>query len=132
MNRKFRTAVLVGSSVFLSSGLTPIQMLAQLVGEDRVTSPAQPNSPGDQTVTSPAQTMAQSGSRLFSKAFTLAGSSIWTDTGITVEPGQRIVVSAEGKLRYSDAKTENRPKGFPVGSRTSYAFCHLTPKDGAL
>ncbi len=115
MNRKFRTAVLVGSSVFLSSGLTPIQMLAQLVGEDRVTSPAQPNSPGDQTVTSPAQTMAQSGSRLFSKAFTLAGSSIWTDTGITVEPGQRIVVSAEGKLRYSDAKTENGPEGLPRG-----------------
>jgi LssY C-terminus len=45
------------------------------------------------------------------KEFKLAGSTVWTDTGITLEPGQRIVVSAEGKLRYSDTKVDNGPGG---------------------
>jgi len=46
-----------------------------------------------------------------SKTFTLEGSSSWTDTGITLEPGQRIVVTAEGTMRYADAKVDNGPDG---------------------
>ncbi|HEY2121826.1 MAG TPA: LssY C-terminal domain-containing protein [Candidatus Acidoferrum sp.] len=52
-----------------------------------------------------------SGKPLSSKEFTLAGDKVWTDTGITLEPGQHIVVTAYGKLRYSDAKVENGPEG---------------------
>ena len=55
------------------------------------------------------------GKQLTSREFSLSGSKIWTDTGITLEPGQRIVVTAEGKLRYSDAKADNGPEGLTRG-----------------
>jgi LssY C-terminus len=47
---------------------------------------------------------ASDGKKLSSKSFTLKGDSLWTDTGITVEPGQHIVVTAEGTLQYADPK----------------------------
>jgi hypothetical protein len=46
-----------------------------------------------------------------SKSFTLEGGKVWTDTGINLEPGQRVVFKAEGNLRYSDAKADNGPEG---------------------
>ena len=49
--------------------------------------------------------------QLQSKSFTLKGGDVWTDTGITLEPGQQVVFSADGKLRYSDAKVDNGPEG---------------------
>ena len=49
--------------------------------------------------------------QIASKSFTLKGSDAWTDTGITLEPGQRIVVTAEGTMRYADAKEDNGPEG---------------------
>jgi len=49
--------------------------------------------------------------QLESKTFTLEGGKVWTDTGITLEPGQRIAFSAQGSLRYSDAKEDNGPEG---------------------
>jgi hypothetical protein len=64
----------------------------------------------------PACLAAQSGSapstkQLENKSFKLDGGKVWTDTGISVLPGQRVVFSAEGKLQYSDAKTDNGPEG---------------------
>ena len=53
--------------------------------------------------------------QLLSKSFTLDGSSLWTDTGISLEPGQRFVVTAEGTLRYADAKQGNGPEGLTRG-----------------
>jgi hypothetical protein len=57
------------------------------------------------------QSTSSTGKPLSSKEFTLAGGKVWTDTGITLEPGQHIVVTADGKLRYSDAKVDNGPEG---------------------
>ena len=53
--------------------------------------------------------------QLLSKSFTLDGSTLWTDTGISLEPGQRFVVTAEGTLRYADAKQDNGPEGLTRG-----------------
>jgi hypothetical protein len=53
--------------------------------------------------------------QLLSKTLTLKGDTSWTDTGISLEPGQRIVVSAEGTLRYADAKEDNSPDGLARG-----------------
>ncbi|HEY1469853.1 MAG TPA: LssY C-terminal domain-containing protein [Candidatus Acidoferrum sp.] len=75
---------------------------AQLVGD------APPPTPAAQA---PAATAAAAGKQLQSKQFTLEGGKIWTDTGITLEPGQRIVVTATGTLRYTDAKADNGPEG---------------------
>ncbi|HTZ49189.1 MAG TPA: LssY C-terminal domain-containing protein [Verrucomicrobiae bacterium] len=67
---------------------------------------------------SPTQLAAQSQAapapatkEIVSKSFTLEGGKIWTDTGITLEPGQRVSFTAEGKLRYTDAKADNGPEG---------------------
>ena len=49
--------------------------------------------------------------QIASKSFTLKGGTTWTETGITVEPGQRIVVTADGTMRYADAKEDNGPEG---------------------
>ena len=54
---------------------------------------------------------APGASQLTSKTITLEGGKTWNDTGITLEPGQRVVIHAEGQLRYSDAKAENGPEG---------------------
>ena len=54
---------------------------------------------------------APSTKKILSKDFTLEGAKVWTDTGITLEPGQHIVVTAEGKLHYADAKSEAGPEG---------------------
>jgi hypothetical protein len=54
---------------------------------------------------------APSTKKILSKDFTLEGAKVWTDTGITLEPGQHIVVTAEGKLQYADAKSEAGPEG---------------------
>ena len=55
-------------------------------------------------------TAATSTKQILSKSFTLEGGKVWTDTGITLEPGQRVVFTAEGTLRYSDAKADNGPE----------------------
>jgi len=53
--------------------------------------------------------------QLASKTVTLEGGKVWNDTGVTLEPGQRIVIHAEGKLRYADAKADNGPEGLTRG-----------------
>jgi LssY C-terminus len=56
-------------------------------------------------------TNSTSTKQLLAKSFTLEGSKVWADTGITLDPGQRVVFTADGKLQYSDAKVENGPDG---------------------
>ena len=58
-------------------------------------------------------TATPSAKEIASKTFTLKGDSLWTDTGITLEPGQRISVTAEGTMQYADAKQTNGPDGLP-------------------
>jgi hypothetical protein len=60
-------------------------------------------------------TATASTEQVLSKSFTLEGAKVWTDTGITLEPGQRVVFTTEGKLRYSDVKPDNEPEGLTRG-----------------
>jgi LssY C-terminus len=66
-------------------------------------------------VTDSTQSATPSTKQLESKTFTLDGGKVWLDTGISLEPGQRAVITAEGKLRYADAKTDNGPEGLTRG-----------------
>jgi hypothetical protein len=66
---------------------------------------------GEQSKPAPAPPGTQSTTQLSSKTVTLEGKNVWDDTGIALEPGQRVVIHAEGKLRYSDAKSDNGPEG---------------------
>jgi hypothetical protein len=74
----------------------PIVLAAQSQGSESA-KPTESNTPATKEVTS--------------RSFTLKGESVWTDTGITLQPGQRVVFAAEGTLRYADAKEDNGPQG---------------------
>jgi hypothetical protein len=78
---------------------------AQLVRQD--TSP--PVQSGEARKQSPA------GKRRISQEVQITGDQFWSDTGIDVQPGEHIVVTATGKLRYADAKEDNGPDGITRG-----------------
>lgn len=84
---------------------------AQLVGD---TPPAQQltNSPAADPA---AQSTKPTGKKRVSKDFTLKGDSLWTDTGIDLQPGERVVITAKGTVRYADAKSDNGPDGLTRG-----------------
>ena len=82
--------------------LSLIALLSAPILLDAQTSP--PPASQDSTAPPPAR-------QILAKSFTLKGSSVWTDTGITLEAGQRIEVTADGTLRYGDAKQDNGPDG---------------------
>jgi len=104
---RFFPALALSAIVFLSS---PAR--AQLVGD---TPPPQQlaNSPAaEQTTQSSAK---PTGKKRLSKDFTLTGDSLWTDTGIDLQPGEQIVMTAKGTVRYADAKSDNGPDGLTRG-----------------
>jgi hypothetical protein len=113
--RPFLASLLLCCIGVCCSVLAPLAAAAQLVGSDPPPKPQQQleNSP-EPSGKSPATT-AVPPKLLSTKEFTLAGGKIWTDTGITLEPGQKFTVTAEGKLRYSDAKEDNGPEGLTRG-----------------
>ncbi len=113
MSRSLRVQVIF--FLFCAALFSPRQISSQLVGEDRTAPPTQVTETPEQAGSAPTQSMAPAGARIASKEITLLGSSVWSDTGITLEPGQRMVFSADGKLRYSDAKTDNGPEGLSRG-----------------
>jgi LssY C-terminus len=55
------------------------------------------------------------GKRRVSQEVQITDDQLWSDTGIDVQPGEHIVVTATGKLRYADAKEDNGPEGIPRG-----------------
>ena len=50
---------------------------------------------------------------LLTQEIQLTGDTQWTDTGIDVQPGERLLFSASGTLRYPDAKSDNSAAGLP-------------------
>jgi hypothetical protein len=58
----------------------------------------------------------------------ITGQQSWSDTGIDVQPGEHIVVTATGKLRYADAKEDNGPEGITRGFKD---LLRILPFNGA-
>ena len=50
---------------------------------------------------------------LLTQEIQLTGDQQWVDTTIDLHPGQRLIFSATGSLRYPDAKSDNSPAGIP-------------------
>ncbi|HWY42460.1 MAG TPA: LssY C-terminal domain-containing protein [Candidatus Sulfotelmatobacter sp.] len=99
----------------------PLQ--AQLVREDGPPPSEQSDSSKAQ---SPSQTPVEK--RRLSKDFTVKGDSHWTDTNVEVQPGEHVVVTTTGKLRYADAKEENGPEGVSRGFKD---LLRILPFNGA-
>jgi hypothetical protein len=83
------------------------------------------STPTAQSATVTAKTGAK---KRLSNAFTLTGDSVWIDTGIDLKPGERVVVTASGKFRYADAKTDNDPEGLSRGFKD---LLRILPFNGA-
>ena len=94
--------------------LLPVRVPAQLVRGDSV-EPPQPGSSA-QTTAAPPST-APAGKLLLSQEFALSGDTCWTDSGIDIQPGQRVVISATGTLKYLDAQAPTGPEGLPRSYR---------------
>lgn len=98
--------LLLGSAVSTSAR-------AQLVRED-VTPRPQQMPGGQQSQNSPSpQTLP--GKKRLSQEVQLTADATWIDTGIDVQAGEHVLITATGKLRYADAKDDNGPEGLSRG-----------------
>jgi hypothetical protein len=116
--KKSRRPLLLFSAVItlLASPTAPLR--AQLIREG-TSPPAQ--SPE-------ASKQSSSGKRRVSQEVQITGDQSWSDTGIDVQPGEHIVVTATGKLRYADAKEDNGPDGITRGFKD---LLRILPFNGA-
>jgi hypothetical protein len=124
MSSKARLGTCLGSALFLFFLSAAIPTLAQSTGGASV--PQAPQSAG--TADAKPAVSADSGKVIETKSFTLEGAKVWVDTGISLEPGQRIAVTSEGSLRYADAKTDNGPDGLTRGFKD---LIRILPYNGA-
>ena len=98
-----RAAVLTGILVFTGFASSSY---AQLVRESTPPPSQAQNSPAAQT---PA------GKMRVSQEVQLTGEESWIDTGIDVQAGEHVLITATGTLRYADAKNDNGPEGLARG-----------------
>ncbi|HEV8075231.1 MAG TPA: LssY C-terminal domain-containing protein [Candidatus Acidoferrum sp.] len=124
MKSKASLETFLGSAFFLFFLSASVPASAQSTGD--VSSP-QPQQAGATTKAKPA-VVPDSGKVIQTKSFTLEGEKVWMDTGISLEPGQRFVVSSEGSLRYTDAKADNGPEGLTRGFKD---LLRILPYNGA-
>ena len=77
-----------------------------------------PPTPAEQTTGQNAsKSQTALGKQRVSQEIQLIGDSAWMDTGIDVQAGEHVVITATGTLRYSDAKEDNGPDGLARGFR---------------
>jgi hypothetical protein len=104
MNRLYRLSCEYAAAAVLLTALSqPVG--AQLVRKDGSAPVQSPTAPKEPPL----------GKRRISQEVQITGDQLWSDTGIDVQPGEHIVVTATGKLRYADAKEDNGPEGIPRG-----------------
>jgi LssY C-terminus len=90
----------------------PQTLRAQLVRESAAPPQQVSAKPGSQN---PASAQTPQGKRRLSQELQLTGEESWIDTGIDVQAGEHVLITATGKLRYVDAKEDNGPDGIPRG-----------------
>jgi len=117
MNKPCRLLFLCSAAASLLAA-SPRPVAAQLVRKD--------GSAPVQAAAGPNQ--APLGKRRISQEVQITGDQLWSDTGIDVQPGEHIVVTAIGMLRYADAKEDNGPDGIPRGFKD---LLRILPFNGA-
>jgi len=112
---KLSMLLLLGS-ICAALAACPARLTAQLVRQDNPTA-ATRNSESN-----------PSGKCRLSQEIQITGEQSWTATGIEVKPGEHIVVTAKGTLRYADAKEDNGPDGIARGFKD---LLRILPFNGA-
>jgi len=115
--KKWLSLFLLGSAC-TTLAICAVRVAAQLVRQDNPT-PATRDSRTKQDPT---------GKRRISQELQITGDQSWTDTGIDVRPGEHIIVTAKGTLRYGDAKEDNGPDGISRGFKD---LLRILPFSGA-
>jgi hypothetical protein len=87
-------------------GSFPAKLAAQLVRE---------NPPPQASKQDSQDSSARHGHKRLSQEIQITGEETWLDTGIDVQAGEHVVLTATGKLRYADAKEDNGPEGLDRG-----------------
>lgn len=90
----------------------PGTLCAQLVRES-----AAPAAQQAATGQNGSKTQTSLGKQRVSQEVQLTGDASWMDTGIDVEPGEHVVITATGKLGYLDTKEDSGPDGLARGFR---------------
>ncbi|HXJ14378.1 MAG TPA: LssY C-terminal domain-containing protein [Candidatus Limnocylindrales bacterium] len=124
MNCKAIFGPCLGSVFFLLFLPAANAVLAQSSNDPSSPQAAQPAAIPDPKPATPMD----AGKTTQTKTFTLEGAKVWVDTGISLEPGQRIAVTSEGTLRYTDAKADNGPDGLTRGFKD---LIRILPYNGA-
>jgi hypothetical protein len=96
----------------ITAAIFPTRLAAQLVRPDNSPPAQQAASPPANTAAAPQKA---AGKRRVLQEVQITGDQPWTDTGIAVQPGEHVVATATGKLRYADAKEDNGPEGMARG-----------------
>ena len=91
----------------LAAAAFPGTLLAQLVRENATQAPAKQDSQNS------AAAQIPQGKKRLSQEVQLTGEQSWIDTGIDIQAGEHLLITATGKLRYIDAKEDNGPEGLP-------------------
>jgi LssY C-terminus len=97
----------------LSLCLAVVALLASSAAPLRVQLVRQNTSPTPQS--GEAGKQPPTGKRRIFQEVQITGEQSWSDTGIDLQPGEHIVVTATGKLRYADTKEDNGPDGIARG-----------------
>ena len=85
---------------------------AQLVRESTPAANQQSSQPAAGSSAQPP-----AGKKRLSQEVQLTGDDSWVDTGIDVQPGEHVLITATGTLRYADANDSNGPDGLARGFR---------------
>jgi LssY-like putative type I secretion system component LssY len=93
----------------LAASLYPSRLAGQLVSD-----PTPPSS-SVAAKQNASINQAPSGKLRLSQELQLTADQLWLDTGIDVQAGERLLITAKGKLRYIDAQVDNGPEGNPRG-----------------
>jgi hypothetical protein len=112
---ELRLPVLLAAAAL--AAIFPAHAVAQLAPDNAAIPAAQPTGKQDPAATSSTAAQTPTGKRRFSEEVQITGDQLWSDTSIDVQPGEHIVVTATGKLRYADAKDDNGPDGLARGFR---------------
>jgi LssY C-terminus len=91
--------------------------IAALVADSAHAQLVREAAPAPQTAAAGSNPKAPSGKKRVSQEVQITGDQAWVDTGVDVQPGEHVVVTATGRLRYSDAKEDNGPDGIARGFR---------------
>ena len=106
MRTVFSKAAVLLAEICFAATLFSSFARAQLVRENNPP-PAQPQANAD--------SQTPHGKKRLSQEVQLTGEETWIDTGIDVQAGEHVLITATGNLRYADAKNDNDPGGLARG-----------------